>query len=562
MKKFLMCIVAACVSIASFTQTATNADGSLKLRGNVAIITTYHAFTFKNGAFEQQINDEVASTVKAAFNAMAMQAFGNSCFGIVNRDNEAYANVMKQLEEQKLEDYIDGFSVKAKNAGADCLCLIDNTIYTENNIAQQMVYVRFINIATNMGWHYSLKSKPIDMANATEVQKESAKLADRTLQFLYQHILQVYPEQYGIAKAEGKKLYLAAYQPNGRILLDDKWYAFKFSQEQLKVRGQEIPVNVLTKVGEAKFDRAEGGYCLVKSDQALPASQDIVLFRNQDEPIVSADIMPMTFFALPYNPKTHEGFIKNRVNNAVYDAITRHPGACIIEQEHLPDLKRERKLQKTEEFIDGHVVEQMKAIGARFMIHLENFVIEGSRVSFKFDVVSVAENRILRSVDVITSVDNIENEMYKQICDRVTYPINISQSGKKKFTVLSGWTLKEGDGIIVSANKGIENPMTKEVSYTKVPLCKCTVTQYMGNKCEVEVDEIINEEDYKNIEKYSEESSLSISMDSSDIESDDSEMSDVEKANKKKEKANKRKAFFKGLRDALINNSSVGVQTR
>ena len=54
MKKLLSLIVSAFISIAGYSQTATNADGSLKLRGNVAIISTYHAFTFKNGVFEQQ----------------------------------------------------------------------------------------------------------------------------------------------------------------------------------------------------------------------------------------------------------------------------------------------------------------------------------------------------------------------------------------------------------------------------------------------------------------------------------------------------------------------------
>ena len=560
MKKVLFIILSTYFSIAGLSQTATNADGSLKMRGNVAIVSTYHAFTFKDGVFEQQINDEIASEVKSAYNAIVMQTFGNSCFGIVNRDNVAFNNVMKQLEEQKLEDYMDGFTVKAKGQGADCLCLIDNTTYTENNFVQTIVSIRFINIVNNTGYHYTLKSKPINMADAAMVQKESAKMADRTLKFLYQHILDVYPEQYAIVKADGKKLYLAAYQPNGRILPEDKWYAFKFEQEKLKIRNQSIPVTVLKKEAEAKFDKADGGYCLVKADKALPVTQDIVLFRNQSEPVVPSGSTPITFFALSYNPKTHNGFIKNRVNNAVYDAITRHPGMVLIEQEHLPELKKERELQKTEEFIDGHVVEQMKAIGAQYMIHLDNFVIEGSKVRFQLNMVSVAENRIVRTVDVTTSVDNIEDEMYKQICERLTYPCNVTEVEKKELTLLSGWSLKTGDKVVISANKKIVNPITKEVSYSKIPLCGCTVIEYMGNKFKVKVDEIINDEDYRLIEKYSEESSLSVMMDGSDIESDDSDMSDLEKEKKKQERANKRKAFFKSLGDAFVNNVGMGAR--
>jgi len=150
--------------------------------------------------------------------------------------------------------------------------------------------------------------------------------------------------------------------------------------------------------------------------------------------------------------------------------------------------------------------------------------------------------------------------MYKQICERLTYPCNVTEVEKKELTLLSGWSLKTGDKVVISANKKIVNPITKEVSYSKIPLCGCTVIEYMGNKFKVKVDEIINDEDYRLIEKYSEESSLSVMMDGSDIESDDSDMSDLEKEKKKQERANKRKAFFKSLGDAFVNNVGMGAR--
>ncbi len=560
MKKLFFFIFAALFSVAAKSQTASNADGSLKMRGNVAIIATYHSFTYKNGVFQEQPDKEAAIELKSAYTALVMQVFGNSCFGIVNRDNEAYNNVMKLMEEQKLEDYIDGFTVKAKGQGADCLCLLDNTLYTENDFVQIILSIRFINIQNNTGFHYTLKSKPINMDNETEMRREIAIMAKTLTNSLYNRILDVYPEQYGIAKSDGKKLYLFGYQPNGRILKEDMWYAFRCTQEQIMLNNESIPVTVLKKESEAKLKGAEGGYCVVKSNKAIPASQDILLFRNQEEPNVTSGYTPITFFALSYNYKTHEGFIKNRVNNAVYDAITRHPGMILIEQEHLPELKKERELQKTEDFIDGHVVEQMKAIGSQFLIHLDNFVIEDSRVSFLFNMVSVAENRILRSIQVSTSIDNIENEIYKQLCERLAFPCNILNVGKKELTVLSGWALKCGDKIIIQANKQIQNPVTKEISYSKVPLCTCTVIEYMGNKFIAEVDEVINEDDYKMIEKYSAESALNIKMDGSDIKSYNSEYSAVERAVKKQERAQKRKAILRGLGNTLLNNTSVSVR--
>ena len=268
----------------------------------------------------------------------------------------------------------------------------------------------------------------------------------------------------------------------------------------------------------------------------------------------------MTFFGLDNDSETFDGMIKGRINNAMFAAITKHAGLQLIEHDHLSALKNERELQKSEDFIDGHVVEQMKAIGSQFMIHLDNFVIEGSKVSFRLNMVSVAENRILRTIQVSTSVDNIENEMYKQICERLSYPCNILNVGKKELTILSGWALRYDDKIIISANKQIENPITKEVSYSKVPLCKCSVAEYMGNKFIATVDEVINEDDYKMIDKYSAVSALSILMDGSDIKSNDSETSDVEKAVKKQERAKKTESLLKGLGDALLKSTSVSVQ--
>ena len=71
---------------------------------------------------------------------------------------------------------------------------------------------------------------------------------------------------------------------------------------------------------------------------------------------------------------------------------------------------------------------------------------------------------------------------------------------------------------------------------------------------------LVNEDDYKMIDKYSAVSALSILMDGSDIKSNDSETSDVEKAVKKQERAKKTESLLKGLGDALLKSTSVSVQ--
>lgn len=551
MKRSILLLCLAVMTIFSYAQTATNADGTIKFRGNVAIMVTSHSFTKDKGEFKQVVDDDVVTELKSAFNALAMQKFGNSCFGIVNRDNEAYANVRKVLEEQKLEDYIDGFSVQAKGEGADCLFLSDITMYLEDNVLQMFISCRMINIQNNMGFHYSMKTDPIDASNKTAVAKQVKDMIGDYETFLYEHIMEVYPEQYGISKADGKKLYLASYQPNGRILESDKFYAFKYSQETLNLGGRTVPVQVLQKVTEATNATNAGGYCLVKADNVVKPSNDIVLFRNLEEPKVSSP-MAITYFALNYEPNTHEGLIKNRVNNAAYDALTRHPGTVIIEQEHLSDLKKERELQKTEDFIDGHVVEQMKAFGAEYMLHLDNFMIENNLVHFKLNMVSIEQNRILRSVDVSTSIDNIEDEMYKQICERISYPCNVKLINKKSLSVISGWSLPVGTEISVLANKQIENPITKEISYSKIKVCTCSVSEYMGNKFNAVVDKVDSKEDFSIISQYSEAGLLTIQIDPTDIESVVDSKSAVEKKVKNQER---KKKFMNVLKSISVSNN-------
>lgn len=560
MKKVLFALGMVLLNSLSFAQTSTNADGSRKFRGNVAIMVTSHYFTFENGVFQEKVSDETITELKSAINAMAIQKFGNLCFGVVNRDNEAYANVRKVLEEQKLEDYINGFSVQAKGEGADCLFLIDITSYNENHFSQMYISCRFINIVNNTGFHYSIKGAPINQDDSEGMANEIKNEIKQFEMFLNQHILEVYPEQWGIHNVEGKKLYIAPYVPNGNVLATDKFYAYKFNKtETIKFGQQSQPIQVLDLVATASGAEFASGLCLVKADRSLTASGDIVLFRDVKEPNVNMSPMTFTYFALTYQPNTYEGFIKNRINNAVYEALTRHPGSVLIEQEHLLDLKKERELQKTEEFINGHVVEQMKGIGAQYVIRVDNFDIDGSQVSFQLNMISVEENRILRTVDVTSSIDNIENEMYKQLCERMSMPINLAFNTKNSITVKTLWALPYGSKFIIQLNKPMQNPITNEITYTKVNVCNCEVTKYMGNKFEAKVTKVLSEEDYRQLSDYSETGSVLLMMDGSGINTDMDTMSDVEKAVQNQEKKEKRKAFLNALKNAVGGAVKISV---
>lgn len=537
MKKFLFFLVLTIFSLPSIAQSTSNADGTIKHRGNVAIIATYNVYSFNHGIYKKEVDDNITEQMSNSYYSTAMQLFGNSGFGIVNRDNDVYRNVKKMLEEQKLEDYMDGFSVQAKGEGADYLCLIDGTMLVEKNYGQMFMSCRIIDIANNTGYHFSRKSRPCNIADPVAMTQETRLFIDDFRSSLYNHILEVFPEQYAIIKAQGKNLYLAGFQPNGRILNTDKFYAFKYYYENL----ESDKLTVMQPLAVAKWKGVEEGMFLVESDKKITPSDDIVLFRNLKHLRNVGGAMFVSFFPFAYQPDSYEGFIKKRVNNAIYDALTKHPGYRIVEQEFLPELKKERELQKTEEFMEGHTIEQMKAIGAMTLMHLEDFKISGTQVSFKLNIVSVKENRIDRTVEVVSSIDNIEDEMYKQICERIMIPCKVNQHDKKIVNVSLPWSLGEDEKFIIQLNKQIKNSITNEISYTLIPVCKCSVTEPMGNKITAKVEEIINKEEFNSILQHSNEGSLFIRLDGSDIKSNISTESDIEIAVKKQEKKEEKK---------------------
>lgn len=541
---FILCIVSA---LCLYAQGSVNSDGTIKFRANVAVMVTGNSYTFEKGIFKKRVDDETLSVLKTSIHALVLKKFQDGGFGVVNRDDEASQKVQSLIEENKLEDYLDGFSVQARGQGADHLYLVDVTIYGESDDNVHIyLSTRLLNVQSNFGYHYSYKSGVISLKNEDDMRQNAKKVVRNFSEALDNQLADVFPEQFFIAKADGKTLHLGAYSTIGQVLTTDKFYAFKLSKEKITIRGLQDEIQRLDYLGSADVIGVNGGYLDVKAEKAIAASSDVVLVKNNKSPKLPAT-MPLTYFGLSYDSESYDGLLKKRINNAVYEAITRHPGFQLIEQDHLAELKQERELQKTEDFIDGHVVEQMKAIGAQYMIHLDDFVRNGKQVSFKFSVVSVAQNMILRTINVVSSIDNLENELYKQLCERLAQPC-VATVNKKTLDIACHWAFQKGTECLLEATKAIQNPATGQVSYTIAKICKMEVTEYKGNYSTMEVKKILSQEDYNAIEQYSLEGLLAIMVDGSKIFSDVSTESQVEKQEKKNKSG---KGFLNGLKGAL-----------
>ena len=563
MKKFSLIFIAFLVTFCSFSQTTVNKDGTIKFRGNVAIIVDSKFYTFQNGKARTSVDNELAVLFKTTLRALCMEKFQNMAFGVVNRDDEASRQVEELIKENKLEDYLDGISVQAKNQGADWLYLIEAAIYSENNNAAQIeISTRLMNVENNLGYHYISKSNAFELGNEEQMRREIRDIVEYVSESLEQSLLDIFPEQYVILEAKGKYWTLGAVETNGRILQTDKFHAFRFQNSEIKFDMVDKPATILIldKVATCQYYPSKNGQFVVKSDKQVSDVSNIVLFRNVDQPLVKGtNQMRITFFGLNSNKETYDGFINWRINNAVFDAITRHSGLQLIEHDHLPSLKQERELQKGEDFIDGHVVEQMKAIGADYLIKLEDCERNEGFISLKISIISVSENRIMRTVEVKSSIDNVENELYKQLCERFGFPCVIKKLNKNQIELSSVLSLRDGDDCILQVTKEIKNPMTGEISYNRVDVCSLKFETYKCNKCIMSIDKVFSENDMANLEELSTARKVFYRIDGTKIKSNVSKKTDVQKKSQKIEKREKTKRFLNVMGNALRKSSSTKI---
>ena len=206
MKKISLIIVALFCAFNSYAQMAVNQDGTVKFRGNVAIFVDSKFYTFQDNKAVRSVDNQTAAVLKTALRALAMEKFQNICFGVVNRDDEATRQVEELLEENKMEDYLDGISVKAKNQGADYLFIVESTIYGESNAAAQIqISTRLIDVESNMGYHDYYRSGAIVLSDEEKMRTEVSKLINTFSTSLENNLMNIFPEQYFIAQSRGKE---------------------------------------------------------------------------------------------------------------------------------------------------------------------------------------------------------------------------------------------------------------------------------------------------------------------------------------------------------------------
>ena len=553
MKRFLSFLaLSLCLIVQVFGQAATNADGSIKFRGNVAVIANCEMFNFINGKADplDAESKEAVKAMEGALRTLAQAKFGDMAFGIVNRDDEAAKQVQTVINENKLEDYLNGYSVQAKNQGADWLFVINMTLVNyENQVGQLYLDSRLVNVENNLGYHRHFASNEIP---AKQVMTECGKVTKDFIQDLEAFLYSLFPEQYYIAESKGKKLQLGPYQTSGRILPSDKFYAYKVTKQPVKLAGLDFEMQIIEPIGVAADSKIDGGRLFVKADSKIPVSNDIVLTRNLPEISIFQPIAKVTFFGLDYDPKSPDGFARQRVNNAMLAAITDNPLVQLIEQETIEELHKERELQKSEDFLNGHTVEQMKAIGADVILKLDNYQTDGVNSQFVLSAIDVASNQIVRQTEIKSSIDDLEKAIRKNLYDRFGTRAAIGSIDKKNLTLYTVGSIPKGTTLDFIATVEQKNPLTGEVGYTNVFLASGEVISSNGQQSTVKLLSKTKEiKDYKDLLDFSNASTLQVKIDGSKISVEES----------KKEKNKKPKQSFWDKVGGAVEAVANGLET-
>ena len=547
---FLLIALSMSLVMHMFGQTVTNADGSIKFRGNVAVIANCEMFEFINGMpnVTSPEGQAAMNELATALRVLAQTKFGDIAFGIVNRDDDAAQQVQATIRENKLEDYINGYSVQAKNQGADWLFIINATLLNyDNKTGQVFLDSRLVNVENNLGYHHHYASKEL---NANQIVVEAAKATKDFMKDLESFLYTLFPEQYYIAEANGKNLSLGAYQLNGRILPTDKFYAFKFKKETTVLMVQNTEVQIIEPAGTATDTKIEKGKLLVKSDTKLSADPEIVLLRNLPEVTIWQPSITVTYFGLDYDSASKDGFARQRVNNAVLSAITDNPFVQLIEQETIEQLHNERELQKSEDFLNGHTVDQMKAVGAGIILKVDNYQSDGENAVFILSVIDVASNQIVRQVEISSSLNDLETAIRKNLYDRFLSYASVASADKKAITIYTPSSIPQGTILEFYATMEQKNPLTGEVGYTNTMLASGEVIASKGQQSiikPIEKSKHIN--DYTDLKSFSEANNIRVKIDGSKV-----------KVETKKENKPKR-SFFDKLNDAVDAVSSSSIVT-
>ena len=153
MKRILLASMMTIVACLGMRAQVVDEKGEKVYTANVAIVVKETMYSVDDGKMVE-IDVKGREKLSSAYNLWLNQQFAQNGFLIVNNDPAVNEKINAIIEENKLEEYIDGLAVQARNVGAQFIALLDYTTYMEDNKYVTFDYsFRFIDVTTNVAAH-------------------------------------------------------------------------------------------------------------------------------------------------------------------------------------------------------------------------------------------------------------------------------------------------------------------------------------------------------------------------------------------------------------------------
>ena len=523
MKQLFTCLFLSLTLCLGANAQMVDENGEKTYVANVAIVVNETMYNIDGGKM-REVDIQGRETLKSALTLWLSQHFAQNGFMIVNNDQSVNAKINAIIEENKLEEYIDGLAVQAKNVGAQFLVLLDYTMYMEDNKNVSTDYsFRFIDVNSNIAAHRYVSHQAVcndvsqlNNAAATALNKFRTEFNDFfNTQFLGQFV---------VSEVKGKKTKMLATRPIP-LQKDELVHYYKWYYEPSCFQGQDLQFCVLdylspsAPLGKAKIDTQTGAVKL-NAEEAIKANpQEMLAVVGAKWFSVGTSHLNnfFTVVELPYNEQSPEGYARKSVNQAVYNALTNTPNHKIIESSLLPELKAERERQKDEAFMYAENNARKKylemfqtgAFGAQYLIDIDNFKVDEEdwkKVSFTLNCHFVDKNAQHKSVDVSCHLSNIKEVMQYHINQYLNTPVSIASYDKKTLSVYSPMYIKAnvGDVFELYNHMKITNPMTGEVSYQRTVVAEYEYLEWKGQKHVLELKKVLNKDLFKQMDTLKE----------------------------------------------------------
>lgn len=486
----------------SYAQTATDENGNKVYNGSsVAIFTRVTKFAVGGVAdIKNVMPGELEEELRVALNSMATSTAQNQGLQVVNRENATFKKTQQWLDESKSEDYLDGLSVRAKSIGATHILVQDATFYTYGNayIILEIMY-NVISVQTNVS-NRNIRRYRISTVGS---ENDISDMLSQEKAAIRNYFMDAFPGFFVLQKTNGTTALLAVTSAFG-MDTSDKIFFYNWENIKLPLQGQTYNFSKMELVAVGTNHKLVNGYVQVKLDRKLLSTNNLVIKLGDclHSEIGTYFHVPVAFVDLKLTGNPADDYCKKQVNNAVYNALYDYACINLIESDELSLVKKERELQKSEDFIDGSVIEQFKASGAQYVLNISEFSQNQRFVKFKLSALNVSTGAIEKDFMIESHVSNLDEAMKYHINLLFVSPIAIGDISKKQMKVFPMLPIasNEGERFSILYNKPSKNPMTGQTIYNRVEIAKCSLTRWNVQEYVMTVTQILSKEDFDAID--------------------------------------------------------------